>query len=140
MSKKYKIILDYINDLSVEIKDPEALLIVKERILKFKLDLEITSKALKNKMIEVNTKLIYQDKEAKKREAYFEMVYATVVKLDENIENKKELEKIILCDVQKEIYPKIEKIFIETIKNSGLPGIKFKKKIDFDKLYYQKLN
>ena len=140
MSKKYKIILDYINDLSVEIKDPEALLIVKERILKFKLDLEITSKALKNKMIEVNTKLIYQDKEAKKREAYFEMVYATVVKLDENIENKKELEKIILCDVQKEIYPKIEKIFIETIKNSGLPGIKFKKKIDFDNLYYQKLN
>tara|TARA_B100001996_G_C18519271_1_gene538622 strand:- start:257 stop:679 length:423 start_codon:yes stop_codon:yes gene_type:complete len=140
MNKKYKIILDYINDLSVEIKDPEALLIVKERILKFNLDLEITSKPLKNKMIEVNTKLIYQDKEAKKREAYFEMVYATVVKLDESIENKKELEKIILCDVQKEIYPKIEKIFIETIKNSGLPGIEFKKKIDFDKLYYQKLN
>ena len=140
MSKKYKIILDYINDLSVEIKDPEALLIAKEKILKFKLDLKISSKPLKNKMIEVNTKLSYQDKEAKKREAYFEMIYATVVKLDESIEDKKELEKIILCDVQKEIYPKIEKIFIETIKNSGLPGIKFTKKIDFDQLYSQKLN
>ncbi len=140
MSKKYKIILDYINDLSVEIKDPEALLIVKEKILKFKLDLEITSKPPKNKMIEVNTKLTYQDKEAKQREAYFEMIYATVIKLDEGIENKKELEKILLCDVQKEIYPKIEKIFIETIKNSGLPGIKFTKKIDFDELYYKQLN
>lgn len=140
MSKKYKIILDYINDLSVEIKDPEALLIAKEKILKFKLDLKISSKPLKNKMIEVNTKLSYQDKEAKKREAYFEMIYATVVKLDESIEDKKELEKIILCDVQKEIYPKIEKIFVETIKNSGLPGIKFTKKIDFDQLYSQKLN
>ena len=140
MSKKYKIILDYINDLSVEIKDPEALLIAKEKILKFKLDLKITSKPLKNKMIEVNTKLSYQDKEAKKREVYFEMIYATVVKLDESIEDKKELEKIILCDVQKEIYPKIEKIFVETIKNSGLPGIKFTKKIDFDQLYSQKLN
>tara|TARA_Y100001970_G_scaffold269735_1_gene362693 strand:+ start:1307 stop:1729 length:423 start_codon:yes stop_codon:yes gene_type:complete len=140
MSKKYKIILDYINDLSVEIKDPEALLIVKEKILKFKLDLDITSKPLKNKMIEVNTKLTYQDKESKKREAYFEMIYATVIKLDESIENKKELEKIILCDVQKEIYPKIEKIFTETIKNSGLPGIKFKKKIDFDQLYDQQRN
>ena len=140
MSKKYKIILDYINDLSVEIKDPEALLIVKEKILKFKLDLDITSKPLKNKMIEVNTKLTYQDKESKNREAYFEMIYATVIKLDESIENKKELEKIILCDVQKEIYPKIEKIFTETIKNSGLPGIKFIKKIDFDQLYDQQLN
>ena len=140
MSKKYKIILDYINDLSVEIKDPEALLIVKEKILKFKLDLDITSKPLKNKMIEVNTKLTYQDKESKEREAYFEMIYATVIKLDEGIENKKELEKIILCDVQKEIYPKIEKIFTETIKNSGLPGIKFIKKIDFDQLYDQQRN
>tara|TARA_Y100000746_G_C15368767_1_gene393229 strand:+ start:401 stop:823 length:423 start_codon:yes stop_codon:yes gene_type:complete len=140
MSKKYKIILDYVNDLSVEIKDPEALLIVKEKILKFKLDLDITSKPLKNKMIEVNTKLTYQDKESKEREAYFEMIYATVIKLDESIENKKELEKIILCDVQKEIYPKIEKIFTETIKNSGLPGIKFIKKIDFDQLYDQQRN
>ena len=140
MNKKYKIILDYINDLSVEIKDPEALLIVKERILKFNLDLEITSKPLKNKMIEVNTKLIYQDKEAKKREAYFEMVYATVVKLDESIENKKELEKIILCDVQKEIYPKIEKIFVEILKISGFPDLHLKSKIDFNKLYNEKKN
>tara|TARA_B110000014_G_C20116888_1_gene590134 strand:- start:1561 stop:1983 length:423 start_codon:yes stop_codon:yes gene_type:complete len=140
MSKKYKIILDYINDLSVEIKDPEALLIAKEKILKFKLDLEITSKPLKNKMIEVNTKLTYQDKEAKKREVYFEMLYATVIKIGEDINNKKELEKIILCEVQKEIYPKIENIFIKTIENSGLPGIKFKKKIDFEQLYEKRLN
>ena len=140
MNKKYKIILDYINDLSIEIKDPEALFIARERLLKYNLDIEITSKPLKNKMIEVNTKLTYLDKEMKKNETYFQMKYATVIKVDDALENKKELEKIILCDVQNEIYPKLEKIFINIIKESGFPEIKFNKKIDFYKLYEQRLN
>jgi len=140
MNNKYKIILNYINDLSVEVKDPEALLIARERILKYKLDINITSKPLKNKMIEVNTKLTYQDKEAKKRETFFEIIYATVVKIDSNTNSKQELEKIILCDVQKEIYPKLEKIFLNIIKDSGFPNIKFTKKIDFENLYNKKLN
>ena len=140
MNNKYKIILNYINDLSVEVKDPEALLIARERILKYKLDINISSKPLKKKMIEINTKLNYHDKEEKKRETFFEIIYATVIKIDSNINSKKELEKIILCDVQKEIYPKLEKIFLNIIRDSGFPNIKFTKKIDFENLYNKKLN
>tara|TARA_B100001250_G_scaffold29115_1_gene23852 strand:+ start:4261 stop:4683 length:423 start_codon:yes stop_codon:yes gene_type:complete len=140
MSKKYKIILDYINDLSVEIKDPEALLIAREKILKYKLDIDISSKPLKNKMIEINTKLTYHDKEIKKKEIFFQIIYATVIQLEHNLKNKKELEKIILCDVQKDIYPKLEKIFLNIIKDAGFPTIKFSKKIDFDQLFSQQLN
>jgi len=139
MTIKHKILLGYIKDLSVETPDPESLIAARENISKYSLKLDLSSKILKNKMIEVYTKLTYVDKINKKK-TYFEMIYATVIKLDESIENKKELEKIILCDVQKEIYPKIEKIFTETIKNSGLPGIKFIKKIDFDQLYDQQRN
>ena len=140
MNSKYKIILDYINDLSVEIKDPEALLIARERILKYKLDLNITSKPLKNKMIEVNTKLTYQDKEIKKKETFFQIVYATVVKIEDSVEGKDELKKIILCDVQKEIYPKLESIFLNIIKRSGFPNIKFTKQVDFEELYKKQIN
>ena len=140
MSKKYKIILDYINDLSVEVKDPEALLIARERILKYKLDLDISSKPLKNKMVEINTKLTYHDKEVKKKETFFVIKYATVIQVLNNLENKKELEKIILCDVQKEIYPKLEKIFLNIIKYTGFPKIAFSKKINFDQLYNKRLN
>ena len=140
MSKKYKIILDYINDLSVEIKDPEALLIARERILKYKLDLNISSKPLKNKMIEVNTKLTYQDKEIKKKETFFQIVYATVIKIDESVDNKDELKKIVLCDVQKDIYPKLERIFLDIIKRSGFPNIKFTKQVNFEELYKNQIN
>ena len=140
MDKKYKIILDYINDLSIEIKDPEALFIARERLIKYNLDIEISSKPLKNKMIEINTKLTYHDKEMKKNETYFQMIYATVIKVDKSVENKKELEKIILCEVQEEIYTKLERIFINIIKETGFPNIKFNKKIDFYKLYEKRLN
>ena len=140
MSKKYKIILDYINDLSIEIKDPEALLVARERILKYKLDLDISSKPLKNKMIEVNTKLTYHDKEIKKKEVFFQIVYATVIKIEKNLKDKNELEKIILCDVQIEIYKELENILLNIIKYSGFPDIQFKKKLDFEKLYKKKFN
>lgn len=138
--KKYRIILKYINDLSVEVKDPEALLIAKERILKYKLDLDISSKPLKNKMIEISTKLTYHDKEIKKKEVFFQIVYATVIKIEKNLKDKNELEKIILCDVQIEIYKELENILLNIIKYSGFPDIQFKKKLDFEKLYKKKFN
>ena len=140
MSKQYKIILDYINDLSIEIKDPESLLVARERILKYKLDLNISSKPLKNKMIEVNTKLTYHDKEIKKKETFFQIVYATVIKVEDSVDSKEELKKIILCDVQKEIYPKLESIFLNIIKSSGFPNIKFTKPINFEELYKGQIN
>tara|TARA_Y100000816_G_C26076220_1_gene566561 strand:- start:221 stop:643 length:423 start_codon:yes stop_codon:yes gene_type:complete len=140
MSKNYKILLNFIKDLSVETKDTQTLLFVKDQISSYQLNIEINSKALKNKMIEVSTKLSFKDKQNSERQSVFELVYATVVKIEEEIKDKKILEKIILCDVQKEIYPKLEKIFVNLLNDSGFPNIKFEKKVDFEKLYSERLN
>tara|TARA_B100000029_G_C17335737_1_gene873394 strand:+ start:448 stop:870 length:423 start_codon:yes stop_codon:yes gene_type:complete len=140
MSENYKIILNYIKDMSVEIPDAETLILARNNISKYSMGVGITSKPLKNKMIEVNTKLTYTDPEKKKKKVFFEILYATVVNiLDKNID-KITLEKIILCDLQIKIYPKLETIFINILKNSGFPNIKFEKKIDFEKLYNSRLN
>ena len=140
MSKNYKILLNFIKDISVETKDTQTLLYVKDQISSYQLNIEINSKALKNKMIEVSTKLSFKDKQNSERQSVFELVYATVVKIEEEIKDKKILEKIILCDVQKEIYPKLEKIFVNLLNDSGFPNIKFEKKVDFEKLYSERLN
>ena len=140
MTKKYKILGKYIKDLSGETKDVETYLFVKDNISKYQLDIDITSKPLKNKMIEVNTKLKFEDKEESKKRAYFEIIFSTIVKIDDDVKEKKMLEKIILCDVQTEIYPDLEKSLLDLLHNSGYPGVKFEKKIDFEKLYNQRFN
>jgi len=140
MTEKYKILGKYIKDLSSETKDVETYLFVRENISKYQLGIDITSKALKNKMIEVNTTLKFEDKAENKKKAYFEIVYATIVKVDEDIQNKDELQKILLSDVQTKIYPDLEKSLLDLLHNSGYPGIKFEKKIDFENLYNQRFN
>jgi preprotein translocase subunit SecB len=140
MTEKYKILGKYIKDLSSETKDVETYLFVRENISKYQLGIDITSKALKNKMIEVNTTLKFEDKAENKKKAYFEIVYATIVKIDEDIQNKDELQKILLSDVQTKIYPDLEKSLLDLLHNSGYPGIKFEKKIDFENLYNQRFN
>ena len=140
MSEKYKIILEFIKDLSIETPDAETLIFVKNNIVNYKLNIDITSRPLKNKMIEVDTKLTFKDKENSEKKSFFEIIYTTVINIDGEINEKKEIEKIILCDVQKKIYPNMEKIFFNLIKDSGYPGIKFEKKIDFEKLYNERLN
>ena len=140
MSKNYKILLNFIKDLSVETKDTQTLLFVKDQISSYQLRIEINSKALKNKMIEVSTRLSFKDKQNNEKQSVFELVYATVVKIEEEIKDKKILEKIVLCDVQKEIYPELERIFVKLLKDSGFPNIKFEKKVDFEKLYNERLN
>jgi len=140
MTKKYKILGKYIKDLSGETKDVETYLFVKDNISKYQLDIDITSKPLKNKMIEVNTKLKFEDKEENKKRAHFEIIFSTIVKINDDVKDKKILEKIILCDVQTEIYPDLEKSLLDLLHNSGYPGVKFEKKIDFEKLYNQRFN
>ena len=140
MTEKFKILGRYIKDLSSETPDIETYLFVKNRIAKYQLGIDINSRALKNKMIEVNTTFKFTDKEENKKKSYFEIVYATVIKVDSEINDKKSLEKIILCDVQKEIYSDLETTFINLLQSSGFPGIKFEKKIDFEELYRQKYN
>ena len=140
MTEKYKILGKYIKDMSSETPDVETYLFVKEYIQKYQLNIDINSKAIKDKMVEVNTTLKFEDKDNNKNKSYFEIIFSTIVKISENVKEKKELEKIILCDVQNDIYPNIEKTFLNLINDSGYPGIKFEKKIDFEKLYNQKFN
>ena len=140
MTEKFKILGKYIKDLSSETPDAETYIYVRDRISKYQLDIEINSKALKNKMIEINTRCRFNDKNESKKKSFFEIIYSTIVKINEEIKDKKELEKIILCDVQIEIYPSLEKALLDLLHNSGYPGIKFEKKVDFETLYKQKVN
>tara|TARA_B100000902_G_C27266629_1_gene893882 strand:- start:949 stop:1371 length:423 start_codon:yes stop_codon:yes gene_type:complete len=140
MNENYKILGKYIKDMSSETPDVETFLFVKDNISKYQLNIDITSKALKNKLIEVNTTLKFEDKDENSKKSYFEIVFATIVRVEDKVKEKKDLEKVILCDVQKEIYPNLETSFLNLLHNSGYPGIKFEKKIDFEKLYNQKFN
>ena len=140
MTKKYKILSNYIKDMSSETPDIETYIFVKDYISKYQLNIDINSKAVKNKMIEVNTILKFEDKQNNKKKSYFEMNYSTIVEIDEEIKEKNDLERIILCDVQIDIYPELEKSFLNLLHNSGYPDVKFEKKIDFEQLYNQRLN
>ena len=140
MSAKYKILSGYIKDLSSETPNVESYLYTKDNISKYELDIDINSKPLKDKLIEVNTTLKFQDKSPTEKKSYFEVVYSSVVKIGEDIKEKKELQKIILCDIQNEIFPRLEKILINMITDSGYPGVKFEKKVDFTKLFKEKFN
>ena len=140
MTEKYKILGQYIKDLSSETPDVETYLYVRDHISKYQLGIDITSKALKNKMIEVNTTFNFRDKSNSKKKSIFEIVFATIIQVNEDIRKKEQLEKIILCDLQVEIYPKLEKALLNLLHNSGYPNIKFDKKVDFENLYNQRFN
>ena len=135
MNEKFKILTNFIKDMSSETPDVQSYLFVKENISKYHLSIDITSKALKNRMIEVSTILKFEDKNSSEKKSHFEIVYVSIIRIDENVKDSKEIKKIVICDLQNEIYPKIEKIFLNLLDDSGFPGIKIEKKIDFNKLY-----
>ena len=140
MTKKFKILAEFVKDISSETPDVQSYVFVKENISKYQLNIDITSKALKNKLIEINTTLKFEDKEPNEKKSHYEIVYATIIRVDDDVTEKKELERIILCDVPTKIYPDLEKSFLNLIHDSGHPAIKLEKKIDFDKLYNEKFN
>ena len=137
--KKFKIFAEFVKDISGETKDVQTYLFVKDYISKYQLTIDIISKPTKNKLIEVNTTLKFKDKEPREKKSYFEIVYASIIKIDKNIKDKKDLQKIILCDVQKEIQPNLEKTFTNLLNNSGFNEVNINK-IDFDKLYNERFN
>ena len=140
MTENYKILGKYIKDMSSETADIETYIFVRDYISRYQLNIDINSKALKDKMIEINTIMKFEDKEENKKKSYFEINYSTIIKVSEEIKEKKDLEKIILCDVQIEIYSDLEKSLLDLLHNSGYPSIKFEKKINFEELYNQRLN
>jgi preprotein translocase subunit SecB len=140
MTEKFKILAKYIKDMSSETPDVETFIFVKDNISKYHLHIEITSKPLKNKLVEINITLKFEDKESNEKKSHYEIVYATVVRVDDDVKEKKDLEKIILCDVPNAVYPDVENAFLNLIHNSGHPNIKLEKKIDFNKLYNERVN
>ncbi|MBC8303941.1 MAG: protein-export chaperone SecB [Pelagibacterales bacterium] len=140
MKENFKILAQFIKDMSSETVDIQSYIFVKDNISKYHLDIDISSKPLKNKLIEVNTRLRFEDKEPNEKKSHFEIIYASIVKINDEIKDKKDLEKIILCDVQNKIYPNLEKSFLNLLNNSGFPEVKLEKKIDFENLYNKKFN
>ena len=138
--KKYEIVLKFVKDLSVEIPDPDTFIVSREYITKYSLGINITTNPIKNEMIEIITKLTYKDPSENKKKSFFEILFSTVIKINDKSLKKEELEKVILCDVQNEIYPELEKIFLGIIRDSGFPDLKLEKKINFEQLYQQRLN
>ena len=140
MTENFKIIGSFIKDMSSETPDAQTYIFVRDKISKYKLNIDINSKAVKKGIIEVNTIIKFADQPEILKKSHFEIVYTSVVKVDEKISDKKEMEKIILCDVPNKIYPDLERIFLNLLTDSGFPGIKIKKKIDFTELYKQRAN
>ena len=139
-TEKFKILGKYIKDMSSETPNVETFLFVKENISKYQLNIDITSKALKNKLIEVDITLKFEDKEKNEKKSHYEIIYSAVIRVNDDVKDKKDLEKIVLCDVPNLIYPNLEKAFLNVMHDSGHPGIKLEKKIDFNKLYSEKVN
>ena len=140
MTEKFKILTKFIKDASSETADVETYLFVKDNVSKYQLHIDINSKVIKNKLIEVDTTLKFEDKEPNEKKSYFEIVYTTIIKVDDDVKEKKDLEKIILCDVPTKIYPELENSFLNLLHSSGHQNIKLDKKVDFYKLYNERFN
>ena len=140
MSENYKIMSKYIKDISGETPNIETYLYVKDYISKYQLNIDINSKTLKAQIIEINTLLKFHDNSESKKKSHFEITYSTVIKLNKEIKDKNILQKIVLCDVQKEVYPEMEKALLNLLHTSGYPEIKFEKKVDFEELYKKNFN
>ncbi len=140
MTENFKIIGAFIKDMSCETPDVPTYIAVREKISKYQLNIDINSKAVKDEIIEINIIIKFTDKEEVKKKSHFEIIYTAIVKINEKISDKKEMEKIILCEVPNKIYPDLEKIFLNLLTDSGYPGIKFEKKVDFTELYKRRAN
>jgi preprotein translocase subunit SecB len=136
---EYKILSKFIKDVSFEIPNLETFLYFSDNLSNYEVKVDIQSRVIKNKMIEIDTVLRLENKkkEVKKR-AQVEVTHCTIINLDGDIDDKKELEKIILIKVPTEIYPMLFQVFALLIEKSGLPNIKINKEIDFRKLYEQR--
>ena len=140
MTENFKILAKYIKDMSSETPDVETFLFVKENISRYQLNIDINSKAIKDKLVEINIRLKFEDKDQSEKKSYYEIIYAVVIKVNDDLKDKKILEKIILCEVPSKVYVDLENAFLNLMHNSGHPGIKLEKKIDFNKLYNERFN
>ena len=135
MNDKYKILAEFIKDCSSETENIETYLFVKKNISNYKLNVDIYNKPLKNKIIEINIVLRFEDKNLKNKRSHFEINYVVVIKLIDNFDNKKELKKILLSEIPNKVCPNLVYAFTSLMKSSGFPEVKLNKNIDFEKFY-----
>ena len=140
MTEKYKILASFIKDSSSETPDVETYFFVRDNISKYKLKIDIKTKPLKNKLLEIDITFTYEDNDPNEKKSFYEITYAVIVRINEEVKEKKELEKIILCDIPNSVYPELEKSFLNLIHNSGHPDLKFEKEVNFEKLFNERFN
>ena len=131
----YKIIGKYIKDLNFNIPSPKTFFLLSKDIENYKINIDIKSIQVKEKIIEVQTTLSLSTKKDDLEKINTKIIYATIIEIKEGITDKKEIEKIILINVPTKIYPELRKIFVFIFENSGFKEIKINKTIDFEKLH-----
>ena len=136
----YKIVAKYIKDLKFGIDDPKKFFLLAKNISNYKINIDIKSKILKEKTIEVDTTLSLNSTKSDFDKIDIKIVYSAIIELNISLNDKKELERIILVSVPSEIYPNIREIFILLFEKSGFKDVKIEKIVDFEKLYLQNQN
>ena len=131
----YKIIGKYIKDLNFSIPNPKTFLLLSKDISNYKINIDIKSNQIKEKIIDVQTTLNLSPIKNNFEKINTKIVYSTIIELTDRITDKKEIEKIILINVPSDIYPELRKIFVFVFENSGFKNIKISENVDFQKLY-----
>ena len=131
----YKIIGKYIKNLDFKIPNPKTFYLLSKEISNYKINIDIKSNQIKQKLIEVETSLSLLNKSDDLEKINTRIVYSTIIELSREVKNKKEIEKIILIKVPEEIYPELRKIFIFIFEQSGFKDIKISEKVNFQELY-----
>jgi len=136
----YKIISKFIKDISFEIPDIKAFIMIEKEILNYALNFDIKSKPYKDNIIEVNTVFKIAPNQNVKHKILTEITGTALVSIEKNFDDKKELEKIILIKVPEEIYPTLYETFVYLFKQAGVKNIQVEKKVDFEKMYNERKN
>ena len=135
----YKILSKFIKDISFEIPNSQTFLMLEKEISKYRLNFDIKSTQLKNNVIEVNTILSLVPNQEVKHKILTEINLTSLVSIEQNISDKKELEKIVLVNIPTEIYPTLYKTFIYLFSQSGIGNITIEKEVNFEKLYSERV-
>ena len=134
----YKIISKFVKDISFEIPNIQAFVMLEKEIKNYSLNFDIKAKPYKDKIVEINTTLKISPKENIKDKILAEITYTALVTIDEGIKDKKELEKIILINVPTDVYPALYETFVYLFKQAGIKNIEITKTVDFEKMYKEK--
>ena len=134
----YKIIGKYIKDLNFNIPSPKTFFLLSKNISNYKINIDIKSSQIKQNIIEVLTSLSLTPTKNDFEKIHTKIVYSSIVELENEKIEKKNMEKIILINVPSEIYPELRQIFVFLFENSGFKDVKINESVDFEKLYKMK--